>query len=69
MYCNKFSWEGYNAEFDCEKDLDYFINEINLDEYRMIQKIQKIKRLYFQYKKTIIHKPLWFNNNDICEKA
>lgn len=59
---------GYHAEFDCEKELNDFINKINLDQYLMIQKIQKIKRFDYQYKNTIIHKPLCFNIDDICEK-
>lgn len=47
------------------KDVDAFVNEINAEIYWMIEKIEKIRRYDFKYKKEIIHTPLCFS----CDKT
>lgn len=50
-----------------KKDLDSLVNEVNLDKYYSIQKIEKFKRYEYQYDKEIIQSPLHFDLTDITE--
>lgn len=50
------------------KDVDKLCEEINSETYQQIQKIEKIRVYDFQYKKEIIHSPLFFSIDGVTEQ-
>jgi hypothetical protein len=49
------------------QEVDVFVSEINTEAYWHVDKIERIRRYYYQYKKEIIHTPLWFHDPRVTE--
>ena len=49
------------------KEVDDFVFEINNSTYYSVQKIEKIRKIDFEYNKTISHTPLWFRLDGTTE--
>lgn len=48
-------------------DVIEFVSNINNEKYWNVQKIEKIRRLDFNYNNEIVHKPLWFQIDNVTE--
>jgi len=54
-------------QFNTIKQVDEFVDEINNENYWMVQKIEKIRMFDFQYEKNIKHTPLHFQHDAVTE--
>jgi hypothetical protein len=59
--------EVKHGTFFTIKEVDDFVNKINVEKYYDVQKIEKIRKCHFKYNKEIIHSPLWFSLENVTE--
>ena len=56
------------STYETMKEVDDVVDEVNSSTYHMISKIEKIRRLPFQYNKEVLHTPTMFSIDSVTER-